>query len=31
LDSPKIAEWAERRVQGEPEIDGLFACIGLFR
>ena len=26
-DTPRIAEWAECRAQGEPEIDGLLACV----
>src|SRR5882762_9342213 len=28
-DTPKIAEQEERRAQGEPEIDGLLACVAL--
>ena len=26
---PKITRWKERRAQGKPEIDGLFACVTL--
>jgi hypothetical protein len=26
-DTPKIAEQAERRAQGEPEVDGLRKCV----